>query len=156
MNKYKLHFTIYISKVTSSFTHLQLDELVKKSENNNRKKGISGYLFFSDGYFLQYIESFNSHEMASLIKVLNSDKRHDIINLFSASETIEKRFTDWSMGWINKQQLIDLNLENKIIDYMQWLSKDTDVSQFNSSRIWGLVDTLASHKKQLEFLRDKV
>lgn len=152
----KLHFAVYVSKATISFTKTTLKQLVQTSQVNNQKKGISGYLYLEDDYFLQYIESYNLKELEILIDKLKSDKRHAVIQTFIASANRDKRFFDWQMGLLNKQQLIDVNLEKDIIDYIKWLSSDPDIAKYDGSRIWGLIDTLASQKMQIESLWEKI
>ena len=150
MNTY--YFAIYISKATIPVTDIVINNILTKSRANNQKKGITGYLYYEDGYFMQYIESDKANTLDKLIAVLEKDQRHQIINCFKTSLTGNKRFLEWSMGQIDKNQLINLNLEQQIINYMKWLKKLNRTIDLNSSKIWNMTDLLSSHKAMLKFI----
>ena len=57
------------------------------------------------------------------------------------------------MHWIDKEQILDLKIENAMLNYMKWLSKDDDILKFNSVTIWNLVATLAFSEKKIRKLR---
>ena len=109
-------------------------------------------MYYENGYFLQYIEAFDINEIELLMETLNLDNRHTIIQSFVALDTIQRRFNDWSMRWILKEQLIELKLEQEILDYIKWLSNDMEISKYSSLKIWNLVDTFSAHKIQLDSL----
>ncbi len=148
----KFDCAIYISKATMPITDILIKNILKKSRMHNLKRGISGYLYYEDGYFLQYIESDKPHTINELISVLEKDQRHQIINCFKTSKTGNKLFLDWSMGEIDKNQLINLNLEQQIMNYMKWLKSLDQSIDVNSSKIWSMVDLLSSHKEILQFI----
>ena len=148
----KLHFAIYVSKANESFDNDALNTLVYKSKKKNKQKSITGFLYFGNGYFLQYIETFDINEIELLIETLNLDNRHTIIQSFISLDTIERRFNDWGMRWVLKEQLIELKLEQEILDYIKWLSNDMEISKYSSPKIWSLVDTFSAHKIQLDSL----
>ncbi len=57
------------------------------------------------------------------------------------------------MHWIDKEQILDLKIENAMLNYMKWLSKDDDILKFNSVTIWNLVATLAFSEKKIRKLQ---
>ncbi len=148
----KYYCAIYISKATLPITDLIIKNILEKSRVNNLERKISGYLYYDEGYFLQYIESDTANTINKLIAVLEKDQRHQIINCFKTSHTGNKRFLEWSMGQIDKNQLINLNLEQQIINYMKWLKSLNHNIDMNSSKIWNMVDLLSSHKKVLQLI----
>ena len=148
-----LHFAIYVSK--GDFDSDALEELLSIAQEKNKRKNISGYLYYENGFFLQYIESFDQKELQILLDTLKLDKRHKIIQSFTNKGIMQRRFTDWDMRWISREQLLKLNLENEMIEYIKWLSNDAELVKFNSPRVWSLVDTLSVHKKQLDSLLEK-
>ena len=150
MNKY--YCAIYISKATLPITDLIIKNILEKSRVNNLERKISGYLYYDEGYFLQYIESDTANTINKLIAVLEKDQRHQIVNCFKTSLIGNKRFLEWSMGQIDKNQLINLNLEQQIINYMKWLKSLNHNIDMNSSKIWNMVDLLSSHKKVLQLI----
>ncbi|WP_010520416.1 BLUF domain-containing protein [Aquimarina agarivorans] len=143
---------IYISKATLPMTDVVIKNILKKSRANNLERKISGYLYYDDGHFLQYIETDIAQTLDKLIVVLEKDQRHQIINCFKSCFTGNKRFLEWSMGQIDKNQLINLNLEQQIMNYMKWLKSQNHNVDMNSSKIWNMVDLLASHKKVLQLI----
>ncbi|WP_010180236.1 BLUF domain-containing protein [Aquimarina agarilytica] len=150
MNTY--YSAIYISKAIIPVTDIVINDILTKSRSNNQQKGITGYLYYEDGYFMQYIEADKADTLDKLIAVLEKDRRHQIVNCFNTSHTGNKRFFDWSMGQIDKNQLINLNLEQQIINYMKWLKGLHQSIDVNSSKICSMVDLLSSHKEILQLL----
>ena len=57
------------------------------------------------------------------------------------------------MHWIDKEQILDLKIENAMLNYMKWLSKDDDILKFNSVTIWNLVATIAFSEKKIRKLQ---
>ena len=153
MGNGKLNFTIYFSKALVGFNHQNLKKLVTNSQQKNAALKVTGYIYFEEGYFIQYIEAYDEKVLRDLFTEIKLDERHTVIQSFTSSSDINRRFQDWQMHWIEKEQILDLKIENAMLNYMKWLSKDDDILKFNSVTVWSLVDTLAFSKNKLENFR---
>ena len=98
-----LRQVVYISQATRDFTEADLDELVKVSDNNNRKHGITGAMLYLENAFIQVIEGEDS-DIAQLLKNLYADTRHRDIRIVSDSVVPARNFQNWSMGIIRPPQ----------------------------------------------------
>jgi len=98
-----LRQVVYISQATRDFTEADLDELVKVSDNNNRKYGITGAMLYLENAFIQVIEGEDS-DIAQLLKNLYADTRHRDIRIVSDSVVPARNFQNWSMGIIRPPQ----------------------------------------------------
>lgn len=142
-----LHQILYVSKSVSIFDKQKLEELLRLSKTRNKLNGITGYLYYEKGYFLQYIEGYNKKDIYNLLNILLKDKRHNILNWLIKDSTRIRRFSDWSMRCIRIQELRSLGLEGTIIDCMESLANKKDLSFSEDYRIWLTMDTISKQKK---------
>ncbi len=142
----KLKQAIYVSKAITIFDRTRIEELVALAQKKNKDLKITGYLYYENGYFLQYIESYNGKVIDDLVNTLISDYRHSVINTFINETNRARRFSDWSMRYIQKSELIDLSLEGKIMDCMKLLAIKEQLGSHRSLEIWNAIDVIAKHK----------
>ena len=147
----KLFFALYISQASISFTKEKIDKMVKKCSENNQKSNITGYLYYENGYFFQYIEAYELNTLSSLMNTINNDSRHRVLQTFIASNRMERRFKDWFMKRVDEPYFINFETETNIIEYMKWLSNDNEIKKLKSNNIWNLVDVLAVSKNKANF-----
>ena len=84
---------VYISRATHPFTQAELDELVKVSQDNNKKYGITGAMLYLENAFIQVIEGEGS-VVAQLLKNLYADSRHRDIRIVSDSVVPARNFPE--------------------------------------------------------------
>ncbi len=138
---------LYISLAKHNFTSNELDTLVCNASNYNQKYGITGYLYFEKGYFLQYIEGEES-VIDVLIHTIQKDPRHEVINILEDQDIIARRFPTWHMHQLAKSSLIQLNIENILMDYMTNDSKQNNIL-LNSDHIWRIVYKLSTYRTEI-------
>lgn len=146
----ELHQAIYVSKSVRLFDSDSIDRLLRISQHNNKEANITGYLYFEDGYFLQYLEAYDKSVIEKLLKRLLSDSRHIVLNWTFNTTRRTRRFSDWSMRWIKSSNFKDLSLEDKIIDLMKSLASRQVLEEVNETKIWHAMDVVAKHKKYFE------
>ncbi len=150
MKVLQLKQLIYISKEIALFSKSQVDALVSSSQQKNKALKITGYLYYENGYFLQYLESYNHKSIDLLMNTLIGDRRHTIINVIMNMSNRTRRFSDWSMRCIQKQQLTDISMEGKLIDCMESLANKASLSSPEEMKMWYAMDVIANHKKYFE------
>lgn len=73
-------------------------ELLEAAISKNRGSGVTGYLHYESGYFLQYIEG-ETAALRDTMERIAQDSRHTIFYRAEEEATPERRFPDWYMQW---------------------------------------------------------
>ena len=92
--------TVYVSAATKPFTQPELRELLSKARAYNSSVGITGLLLYHKESFFQILEGKES-DVTSLFASIERDKRHNRVLLLSKTNTEERNFGAWSMGFID-------------------------------------------------------
>ncbi len=124
----KIFFHIYSSKATKTFTAEELVAILKKSQNNNIKVGLSGLLLYKDNQFMQLIEG-SEKAVRTTLKKIGADPRHKDITTLLEGTTDERQFSEWSMGFrdLNSPEVRSLD------GYSEFLNTPLDGMEFKTS-----------------------
>lgn len=95
-------------------------ELVKQSEKNNAKAGITGMLLLSGEAFVQVLEG-PPKAVNQLFQKIGKDERHHQIELIEFRSTAEPYFKEWNMRLVD---LYDLPLDKRSILMNKYESAD--------------------------------
>ncbi len=95
---------IYSSLSVGHVNNAILNRMANKFSENNGKAGVTGYLFFFNQRYLQFIES-EDDTVFELMETIRKDRRHNILN-----EKVFKYDEQLLPGWCMKA--IDKTLEN--------------------------------------------
>jgi hypothetical protein len=98
---------LYASRVVSGAAPSEADLLaaiLKQSQANNLKCGVTGLLCFSGSVFLQVLEG-GRECVNRLYHRIAADARHTDVVLLSYDEVCERRFGGWSMGRVDVARL---------------------------------------------------
>ena len=98
---------VYISQETQPFSSQDLRDLLQSAISKNRENGVTGYLHYETGYFMQYIEG----EVDALYETMERvalDNRHTIFYRAEDEDLQERRFPDWYMRWEDRDDATDL------------------------------------------------
>lgn len=91
---------IYCSKLLPEYDLKEVYKILKKARSHNPEVGLSGYLIYADGYFLQVLEGFKA-PLDALLKKICDDPRHTDIKIIQECEVKFLDFEKWSMGFAN-------------------------------------------------------
>jgi hypothetical protein len=94
---------MYASR-TKTDSPVDLQSILRQSQANNPKLGVTGVLCYSNGIFLQVIEGGRT-TVNQLYNRIVSDPRHSQVEILSFDEIHERRFATWSMGQVNLSHL---------------------------------------------------
>lgn len=136
---------VYVSQARVVFDHAALDELAVLSTCRNAEHGITGYLFFENGEFVQYIEG-APDTVKRLMARIELDSRHEVLAADYDENLAARRFPDWSMQRIFPEQLVHFGVENALADAL--LSLKTDREGLRES-IWHWVDRIAQLQESI-------
>ncbi|MCK8523309.1 BLUF domain-containing protein [Aquimarina sp. D1M17] len=140
----KLACCLYISIENQVFDEQKISELIKKARLQNQKNNITGFLYYRQNHFFQYIEG-DPNDLDNLLQKLQDDSRHTILNRASDKDLKERRFDNWSMGNLKTDELIQIKLEDIILDYLSWLKTYKGVEFENT---WSIIDKLAEYRNK--------
>ncbi len=138
--------TIYISEAVNNFSSDELSALADNAAMSNAKAGVSGYLWYNKGQFLQYLEGDNS-TIDKLILMIGSDKRHNILNQISTDDITEAKFPNWHMKRFQHDEMIEINLEKILIDQLLFLKSASITDSKIINGVWRLTDSLAKYNQ---------
>lgn len=94
---------IYVSTITSEFSLGDIDKILESSYRRNSANNISGALYFSTRYFMQYLEGDRADLEETYARIIQ-DRRHANCIVYEL-EPIEKReFEDWSLAYIPQSE----------------------------------------------------
>ncbi|BDD00499.1 BLUF domain-containing protein [Persicobacter psychrovividus] len=134
---------IYTSKSTSPFEGTGLIELCNLSSIANQKRQISGYLYYNDGLFLQYIEG-EEDDVMSLFESIKADGRHEILSTVFQERLLKRRFPVWDMRWLKSEDLGDTDLEMLLIKQMKMLRLYQGKNTKMAEMAWSLMDSISA------------
>ena len=133
---------VYVSEAVKPFVRNQVKELVDISSENNRKVGITGYLSYSDGGFLEYLEG-PENAVDELMRVINLDDRHTIKRTLDLGELSQRRFGSWDLMDICSEQSVDIGLLDLIEDVMKYFHNDESADLRSNRLIKEMLDRLS-------------
>ncbi len=87
----------YASRTSAAYTNDDLVSILKASQRNNARVGVTGALCLANGIFLQQLEG-DRAEVNRLYHRILADPRHREPAVLDFAEITSRRFTTWSMG----------------------------------------------------------
>lgn len=95
---------IYMSTAKHLFSAKELEELLDKSVENNKKIDVTGLLITKGKTFLQCIEGEEDDVIGLYEKIKKDDRHSNVIDLIE-EECEDRLFPQWSMGFISIKDL---------------------------------------------------
>ncbi|MCV6638847.1 BLUF domain-containing protein [Candidatus Albibeggiatoa sp. nov. NOAA] len=96
----------YASTATEKCTSLQIGSILQSACQRNVELGITGALFFGNGYFLQFLEG-GRGSINSLYHRLLRDDRHTNLQILEFKPVSGRYFEEWSMKYIHFPYVIE-------------------------------------------------
>lgn len=110
----QLYSLAYISKnhITGNTDEIknQIQQILNVAHQNNPKKGITGALLYSGGYFCQVIEGPKS-ALEDLFMIIELDKRHKNVAMLHCVPIKRRVFEGWAMAFAGIRNNIDFDIE---------------------------------------------
>jgi len=139
---------IYVSQTPQQWTQEELDGLVSLAKLKNEVNQITGFLFFSDRRFLQYIEG-EVENIDSLYLTINQDPRHSINHSVIQNIGEKRFFPNWKMAKILRIDLVEYQMERALLDYMfMFDGKVYPKLEKHDSAIWRMVKKISDHRAE--------
>lgn len=88
---------IYASRAQGILTPLDVKDIVRTSQRNNARRGITGALLLSNGIFVQCLEG-DRLEVSALYHHILKDTRHRDPAVLALDEIDQRLYGAWAMG----------------------------------------------------------
>ena len=96
---------VYASTLTDGVSSADVDDIISVSHRNNSLVGITGILVLGSGVVFQWIEG-PKEEVMSLVKLIETDRRHELMTVLSTDEEIRERiFPSWDMELVDADHI---------------------------------------------------
>lgn len=107
-----MHLIIYTSEYTGDLGKVDsvLQSVVTSAQKNNRKRDITGVLFYHNGRFVQALEGQNKN-LRELLSLLKGDTRHKNLEILVDQSITTRFFPQWSMDSFNLSENYTLTSE---------------------------------------------
>ena len=106
-----MHQILYVSVETHHHSREDLEALLKQSRDKNAKLGITGILIYYKKHFFQILEG-EKDVIFELFRTIRKDNRHFSVILVWDQEVLERSFKDWSMAFVNLNEIDKSKLTN--------------------------------------------
>ncbi|MFW2176790.1 MULTISPECIES: BLUF domain-containing protein [unclassified Moraxella] len=112
-----IYYILYTSHITlpASIHHSTFHDICEIASKNNKKTGITGFLLFYEGNFLQYLEG-NELDVTNLYRMITTDNRHRDMRKLTDGSHEHKRFAEWGMHCINLDKVKDKDPISPVFD----------------------------------------
>ncbi|QTN38304.1 BLUF domain-containing protein [Cryomorphaceae bacterium] len=94
---------IYLSEESMDFNEEELKELSSSSEQRNKDRGITGFMSYKNGIFVQFLQGPDS-AVDQLFNTINKDERHSVKKSLELPFD-EELFPAWGMRYYGHAQL---------------------------------------------------
>lgn len=133
---------VYVSKAVVPFDDEGLTELAAQASKRNAELGVTGYLFFEKGRFVQYVEG-EAEVVSGLMERIARDERHDVLHQVQADDVDERRFPSWNMRQLVRTDFVEIRLEHLLTDHLLFLQRLPDNDERWSHSVWSMVQRIA-------------
>ncbi|WP_119394847.1 BLUF domain-containing protein [Salinibius halmophilus] len=96
---------VYASRATDQMQTHDIVAILEAAKRNNGKLGVTGMLIFNSAYFLQCLEG-PRMAVNHIYQNIAADKRHAQPVLLDYREISERRFHQWTMGYIGEDKFL--------------------------------------------------
>ena len=138
---------VYTSIALAPFTEEALRLLADQASTRNAELGLTGYLHYADGRFVQYLEGSNT-ELSQLYGSIQRDCRHKIIAETNDPHLSMRRFPGWGMRWVRDHEIRVMGLETFVKDQLLLAQRIQSVTDYHGL-LWRMVDSMAAvHRRR--------
>lgn len=122
----------YSSRAQTEFDDESLLELADNAAAKNETLGISGYLYYREGLFVQYLEG-PQQAVEDLMDKIAADPRHEVITVVPIPSCPDRIFPHWYMRFLGS----DLPLSNAptLEDELTFILETTEKDNYSSAEV---------------------
>jgi len=136
---YRMVFSFVVYHSCSKVNDDLLEQLERRFQMANAKKGLSGLLLFGNGLFFQYIEGAEK-DVSELLSKIKTDPRHNKIKVLLEGTVEERRFPNWSMAF----KRLESNTVRNVLSTLDYDSLDKINGIKGRDKVWRLISIFAN------------
>ena len=100
---------IYYSKSSKRMSLEDIREILKKSNQNNSVRGITGALYYTESYFIQVLEG-GRKQVNEVFSKITGDDRHQNVVITNLSYIESRDFEKWSMLYLKSDKITETDI----------------------------------------------
>jgi len=139
---------VYLSEATQDFSQRDVEDLASHSLTKNKSLNITGYLSYSKGRFVQYLEG-ESGVVTELANVIQKDSRHNYLHGVESNDFEERLFSTWNMRYISSEELKTYPLEDYIELKLLYLKNDFQYKERCEELLWKHVSGISKLREHV-------
>lgn len=139
----------YTSEALDVFKEDGLLELAKSAAVKNADAKISGYFFFKDNRFFQYLEG-SADSIHALMKKIERDERHSLHRKIELGTIPNRLFAKWSMRYVSTAAIRGTDAERIFHDMLLYVSGPSFTNDIAQGQIMQLVEQLANYQNNVK------
>ncbi len=124
---------MYASKTNSEHSQVKQDliDILTEAVKFNSYNGITGVLYYGNGYFLQYLEGEKEQVESLFYKLILKDPRHQNCEIIFSEPAEQRLFKHWSMKFapINTK-IKDFFFHHHVDEFNPYLLNTTSIPSF--------------------------
>lgn len=136
---------VYFSKAIPGLTERNIEEIVRRANDFNHEKEITGVLLFHSGIFLQLLEG-EKTKVEGLFAKIQEDRRHSNVMRFLEMESPVRIFPDWSMGYSSLNHF-DPAIVSQILMWNRIIQEGGQVSAVDITKVLGRFRAVLNSRK---------
>lgn len=129
---------VYASAALVAFDLAALQQLEAHATARNAELAITGYLYFDNNRFFQYLEG-EYEPVTALMERIELDPRHRIEHALFDDDLRARRFPRWSMRVLRRDEFA--GLDSLVYDHVLFMKQ---ACLATSPVIWRLIDDVAA------------
>lgn len=153
---------LYLSKSKYGLSTKELDLLAQEFGSQNRLFGVTGFLYYNNGYFIQYFEG-SSRTVNQLKQNIQLDSRHQVKIWLNDREKKNRRFQEWSIHNLNEILTKTGSLNNTLnvlysillLSLQNVIKSGIKIDGITQRQLFGKVDDLAALTNEIN-LKERI
>ncbi|MEM6841097.1 MAG: BLUF domain-containing protein [Bacteroidota bacterium] len=135
---------IYVSRAAPSFDPSSIITLAHQAYQQNKQLAVTGFLIYSNGQFLQYLEG-EKGAITKLMSLIHADFRHTVSSIIHLPAIQNRRFTIWHMRHWLPQERKDIGLGDLLADVLLKMNNDIYNKEKVISIICSILDKISNY-----------
>lgn len=125
------------------FKEADLNDLIHRAETFNNEQDITGFLHYSRGYFIQYIEG-QEEKLTRLYNKIKEDGLHAVEIDLSTNQFEQPLFPTWRMRRLEDRFFIEIGLEDILQNQLIHGSTNKALLNRMEGSIWRIVEQIST------------
>lgn len=134
---------VYASNALRFIKKDDLKQIFESSSNLNSVLDITGYLYFNDRRFFQYLEG-PEINVKSLYDKIARDERHDVQIYFYLEPKEERLYPNWSMNVFSRREGHDFGVDRELNRLLISFQKKSEISDKDREAVEALCRRISS------------